>query len=624
MAVSQYRYLSSTGAGAKTGVNWANAFDWAARVATPPIDDEVCFLKGSGTYVMTASVNWTAVRVTFIGVKAATTHEGAAITFDDWERTPANFPFFDGVTYQLAFATTWKWRNISVESASANQQFYCTGAYVDLENCKFSDDHPTISASWVVYIAGGGRVVNCEITAPQANGMAIIANGSYVANDYFHNLLTCIAFNGSYWVCRSNIFCNASARGLKFYNNSSYNTVDGNSFYNCPIGIDGSGISYYFAANNNIFHTCSTDAVKFGTQNDTNTFWGNHFYNCLDDYDGVDETGPAQDYLKTVGDPLFVNPAGGDFSLQKTSPCRGTAQDQFLGVGATVKHGNKGAWQGFTNLNVLPTAGQVLRVADGGPASWGEAGEVGPGTESFSSASFSSCSDSSNSFSDSSASYSIPSISSQSSRSQSSDSQSSRSNLSGSSSSQSSRSDSSDSSSFMITAGSDSIQAQITANIKAALKTITIANGYNYDVVRVEELRKIQEMNDNLPFVLLIEGDPQKDSEDSCVIRTLNYQVWYFPDEDDRVTGDNTADNNTEITYKHRNIMADVAKALSVDPYRGIVDGTTHARAENTLVDPGYPEMYLNETLMLPGFYCDVRVMTNIDVTNPYQLRQGA
>lgn len=261
--------------------------------------------------------------------------------------------------------------------------------------------------------------------------------------------------------------------------------------------------------------------------------------------------------------------------------------------------------QGPFDVGYFPTEAGVIGVDVGGPEAWGLGGELGPGTAvaatSNSSTSFSpsSCSDSSNSFSDSSCSDSSRSVAS--------------------------TSDSSDSFSIVVTTGTDSIQAQITKNIKACLKGITVANGFNYDVAMVEESRKLLDISDRWPYILLLENEPEKDDE-GLVIRELSYVVWFFSKQDDRVISDPadaSKDVDTEIAYYNRNAIPDITKALNADIYRGYVDGTANARAEITEVLPGTHDLYVDETMVMFGTWCAVRVVTNIDATNPYQLRNG-
>ena len=167
----------------------------------------------------------------------------------------------------------------------------------------------------------------------------------------------------------------------------------------------------------------------------------------------------------------------------------------------------------------------------------------------------------------------------------------------------------------------DCIEAQITANIKAKLKTITTANGYNYNVAAVEQQRKLLEVNNRWPFILLLENESTKDEVDNMVIRTIEYPTWFFTAQDDRLRGDPSnaaADVDTEIAYKNRNAIADITKALCSDDSEIYRDGN----AELTEVVPGTHDYYEDDNLTLFGTWCMIVVTTRINARNPYELNQ--
>lgn len=166
----------------------------------------------------------------------------------------------------------------------------------------------------------------------------------------------------------------------------------------------------------------------------------------------------------------------------------------------------------------------------------------------------------------------------------------------------------------------DSIQAQITANIKTALGTISVANGYNYDIAIVEQARKQLEINNRWPYILLLENEPDVDAADNLVIRKLQFPCWFFSAQNDELSGTPAEDLNSEIAYYNRNAIADITKVLCATDtaiYRG-------GNAELTEVIPGTHESYLdNESgLIMFGTWCLIEVTTNIDARNPYQLTQ--
>jgi len=164
----------------------------------------------------------------------------------------------------------------------------------------------------------------------------------------------------------------------------------------------------------------------------------------------------------------------------------------------------------------------------------------------------------------------------------------------------------------------DSIQAQITANIKTKLRTITTANGYNYDIAAVEQQRKILEINHRFDFILLLENEAVKDDMDNMVIRRLEYPTWFFSKQNDRLTGTAATDLDSEIAYYNRNAIQDITKALCSNDseiYRG-------GNAELTEVIPGTHDLYEDGNLVLFGTWCMIVVTTSINARNPYELIQ--
>ena len=141
---------------------------------------------------------------------------------------------------------------------------------------------------------------------------------------------------------------------------------------------------------------------------------------------------------------------------------------------------------------------------------------------------------------------------------------------------------------------------------------MTTANGYHYDVQAVEQARKVLEVNNRWPFILLCENEPETDSD--LVIRTIDYIVWFFGTQDDELTADNVKDHDNEIAFHNRNAIADITKAINSNIY---LDGF----AENVEVEPGTNDLYVDGNTTLFGVWCLVRVTTNIDSTDPYKLR---
>ena len=215
--------------------------------------------------------------------------------------------------------------------------------------------------------------------------------------------------------------------------------------------------------------------------------------------------------------------------------------------------------------------------------------------------------------SDSSYSHSSESFS-HSSQSHSSQSDSSKSDSISTSSDSSSNSVSSASSgsSSSLSLDGDCIQAQITAKLKSLLANVTIANGYHYDVKAVEQARKVLDINGRWPFILLCENEPE--IEEDLIVRSIEYIAWFFSEQDDELIGDPVADHDSEIAFKNRNAISDIAKAIHQDIYLG-------GLAENCEVEPGNHDLYIDGNTTLFGTWCFIRVTTSIDSTDPYKLR---
>jgi hypothetical protein len=143
------------------------------------------------------------------------------------------------------------------------------------------------------------------------------------------------------------------------------------------------------------------------------------------------------------------------------------------------------------------------------------------------------------------------------------------------------------------------------------LRTITKANGYKYDIGAVEIERKQIQINDRYDFLLLLEETPDTDV---LYLREKKYLLWFFSDQNDEIVGDVTADNNSEIAYYNRNIIADVSMALNVDITRG-------GFAQNTEIIPGTHDLYVSDECILFGTWCRIKCVTDINMADQFKNR---
>jgi len=150
---------------------------------------------------------------------------------------------------------------------------------------------------------------------------------------------------------KSNMEMINTGGGNKYHNNLLYNSVtrgfrtsgaDGDFFYNNTIynsGTDGMYIntSQNLTIKNNIIDTVGDNHIEvddnitghdidynlYGDDIDTQFEWNDTPYNFADwkTNSSQDANSPA------IADPLFTNAAGGDFTLQATSPCRNVGVD---------------------------------------------------------------------------------------------------------------------------------------------------------------------------------------------------------------------------------------------------------------------------------------------------------
>jgi hypothetical protein len=336
--------MTPSGAGTKSGEDWANAMDWAARVAAPPVAGEVTAVK-PGTYVMTGTVNFYShisdptSPVLFFGVKSGTTHEGAAITYSDWERNHANMPYIDGGAYSMICGGMVMMRNISFRSTDYYGLRFYGGHNQVLENCKVLNDSPTADQN--ALYAGGlyPRFINCDLSCP---------NGYIASQGSDHTFVYCYMHDSKRGVVNvTNIVAiyNIFKSLEKSFDSCDNPRIIGNTYYDCGESISPNGSIQTVL--NNLIEGSTVAGIKASAQYDASLYWGNHGDDArnVDMWINVDTITCFQDYKVTAGDPKFQSP-GTNFALQLGSPCARTSEDLFLGVGAVPSHSNKGAWQG--------------------------------------------------------------------------------------------------------------------------------------------------------------------------------------------------------------------------------------------------------------------------------------
>jgi len=153
---------------------------------------------------------------------------------------------------------------------------------------------------------------------------------------------------------------------------------------------------------------------------------------------------------------------------------------------------------------------------------------------------------------------------------------------------------------------SDCILAQLTANRKAALKLLTIANGYSFTYGAVEEKRTILNINGRYPYIQLLKSvvveNELNDLDHIKVMYAVLYEDVY---NDESTSGD-------EIIYHFRNVNADIVKAWMVDrTCGGLASLTKVVDFDDDVIDENGSTFYRS--------YVIFEVETHIDSNNPYQ-----
>lgn len=340
MALSYY-HVTTTGAGAKTGVNWANAFSLTEYYAHTIAAGNVFFFK-SGTYTLTADLGTTTDGtltnpIAIIGVKSGTTANGNAIDYDDFA-TGTDRPYFNGgASYDVNLDNYGIIKNIRAESEQ-NQVIRADQQSI-IENCyalnDYTADAPTKSA---IYGGGNGnRVINCE--AESYNTGIDIASG-LMAFCYIKQLGTRTTSTAIILDLRTLVYgciVNGYAKGL-------YTTGRSIHIINCVFAevlnnpaISGTGTTTGgWSVINTVVYSCA-QGLYWGSTNNNIYQSNNTFYDNTTDFNNVPKEGDTEDLfcdfnLSSV-DPLFADASNDDFSLFNGSPSMDTGKTIEMGIG---------------------------------------------------------------------------------------------------------------------------------------------------------------------------------------------------------------------------------------------------------------------------------------------------
>lgn len=338
MSIYYVDFDLTTGDG--TGGSWANAIKTAAAMDTlldtTVAAGDVVYVKQS-TWTLTEALGATARDGTaldpicIVGVKDGTTDEPPPLSaWSDTNLTSSSGedrPIFSAGAYTISLGDYWKVFNIKITGSAST---VITGGNTNVfYNCYVENSSGTANRTALA----AGTQSSCILTeCKSTNGYSLsFGSGGKMVFCYVHDSVRGVSQN-SYFVCLFNIFDTCSSTGIEVasYDSSIY---FGNSFYNCPTAFNATD-SYGNVSINNIIDT-ATDGFLWTSQVDINFYSYNHVGNSVTDmWDTIDETNPEnKDNWVTSGDPDFTNEAGGNFSLESTSPCINAGMAMALGVG---------------------------------------------------------------------------------------------------------------------------------------------------------------------------------------------------------------------------------------------------------------------------------------------------
>lgn len=347
MAVTYY-HADTGGSGTAPYDTWAKAINTAdileSVLESTITDSDILYIKSNFTetgshWDCNANDGTAILPITIIGVKAATTNEGANVTFADWADANMSGGADDRPTIAMGayiFTTGDYWKLCNIILTGTATSVIVAGASCTFFNCKSTNSSGTPTR---IAFNGGAYtfIINCE--GISTNGTAFTpAGSSRVLFSYAHDSSIGLAPGGNAIYILFNIF-DTCTTGLSLAG-TDIHLVFNNVFYNSTTVVSATD-SYSDQFINNIIDT-ATDAFVWTTQSDINFFWRNHegndvtrMYDTTTNKVASTEGSspiPHTDPAVSTGDPLFDGAAGGDFSLAAGSPCLNNALSPTLGT----------------------------------------------------------------------------------------------------------------------------------------------------------------------------------------------------------------------------------------------------------------------------------------------------
>lgn len=319
-------YRTTTGAGSKSGADWANAFSITEHIAHTYSAGDVEYVK-EGTYTVPSNITKTTssngtvtLPIMYIGVKEATTNEPPVLS--DYSDSTTN-PVINGGTRTLDYGDWNIFRGIDIITANYNGLNFTTGGqYID----GYAVSSYNISGAFVV--KNTVAVVNSMIEHTYGYGVKVdnTLGGSIISSLIKANHVipsgfpTIDCINSIFWAR------GAGSKGLEL-GTASHCNIHSNTFYLFPTGVEGTqpdNTSFI----NNIFSGHSSFGINLQQVSETNKCLYNNFYNC-----GSDTTNLTKGIGNISVAPKFIDASGGDFRLDPTSELKNAGMPLTYGVG---------------------------------------------------------------------------------------------------------------------------------------------------------------------------------------------------------------------------------------------------------------------------------------------------
>ena len=329
-AVADDYYVTTTGAGDKSGTTWATAFDWAAfetDLEGSAESGDRYFIK-EGTFTSTQDITTAQVGahtdyIEIIGVVSATSAEPP--TSSDWANVD-NRPLIASSTYAFQLSDFYRVRNIRMTTTHYN------GLEVDTEgiviNCKVYNSSGVSNARAFDNDAYRTMLHSCDGESDAGSAFYMGYYGRII-NCYAHDGLRGVYCNGHGIVIANSFFDTNTAEGVNI-NVFDGATIIHNVFYNCVNAIEGTDSTSICAINNII--TNNTDGFNVSTATDSFLIENNNFYsNSSDDVSGV----VLGSNNLTASDPDYTNAANADFTVGSSSPVLDAGLQPSTNIGTT-------------------------------------------------------------------------------------------------------------------------------------------------------------------------------------------------------------------------------------------------------------------------------------------------